>query len=90
MQKFSEFVNDYKKYRESNGMDSNVSPEQVADQENAIMDVMTRLTAVAEAYPDLKANQMFTDTMASIRQYEENFELEYITFDNHVLVWVVG
>ena len=22
--------------------------------------------------------------------YEENFELEYITFDNHVLVWVVG
>ncbi len=22
--------------------------------------------------------------------YEEEFELEYITFDNHVLVWVVG
>ena len=22
--------------------------------------------------------------------YEEDFELEYITFDNHVLVWVVG
>ena len=29
MQKFSEFVNDYKKYRESNGMNSEVSPEQV-------------------------------------------------------------
>ena len=29
MQKFSEFVNDYRKYLKANGMDSNVSPDQV-------------------------------------------------------------
>ena len=29
MQKFSEFVNDYKKYREKNGMTSEITPEQV-------------------------------------------------------------
>lgn len=29
MQKFSEFVNDYKKYREENGMTSEITPEQV-------------------------------------------------------------
>ena len=63
---------------------TNVSPEQVADQENAIMDVMTRLTAVAEAYPDLKANQMFTDTMASIRQYEENVRLSRMVYNDSV------
>ena len=63
---------------------TNVSPEQVADQENAIMDVLTRLTAVAEAYPDLKANQMFTDTMASIRQYEENVRLSRMVYNDSV------
>ena len=48
----------------------NATPEQIADQDNAIQTVLSRLNAVAEAYPDLKANQMFIDTMAGIRQYE--------------------
>ena len=63
---------------------TNVAPGQVAEQENAIMDVLTRLSAVAEAYPDLKANQMFTDTMASIRQYEENVRLSRMVYNDSV------
>ncbi len=63
---------------------NNVSPEQVADQDNAIQTVLTRLNAVAEAYPDLKANSMFTDTMASIRQYEENVRVSRMVYNDSV------
>ena len=62
----------------------NATPEQVADQENAIQSVLSRLNAVAEAYPDLKANQMFADTMASIRQYEENVRLSRMVYNDSV------
>ena len=62
----------------------NATPEQMADQDNAIHTVLSRLTAVAEAYPDLKANQMFIDTMASIRQYEENVRLSRMVYNDSV------
>ncbi|MBQ6286994.1 MAG: LemA family protein [Bacteroidales bacterium] len=62
----------------------NATPEQMADQDNAIQTVLSRLTAVAEAYPDLKANQMFVDTMASIRQYEENVRLSRMVYNDSV------
>ena len=59
----------------------NATPEQIADQDNAIQSVLSRLNAVAEAYPDLKANQMFIDTMASIRQYEENVRTSRMVYN---------
>lgn len=62
----------------------NATPEQVADQENAIQTVLSRLNAVAEAYPDLKANDMFKDTMAGIRQYEENVRLSRMVYNDSV------
>ena len=62
----------------------NATPEQIADQDNAIQSVLSRLNAVAEAYPDLKANQMFIDTMASIRQYEENVRLSRMVYNDSV------
>ena len=45
---------------------------------------LKELFVVAEAYPDLKANQMFTDTMASIRQYEENVRLSRMVYNDSV------
>ena len=63
---------------------TNATPEQIADQDNAIQTVLSRLNAVAEAYPDLKANQMFTDTMASIRQYEENVRTSRMVYNDSV------
>ena len=62
----------------------NVTPDQVAEQEDAIKGVLLRLNAVAEAYPDLKANTMFSDTMASIRQYEENVRLSRMVYNDSV------
>ncbi|MBR4166861.1 MAG: LemA family protein [Bacteroidales bacterium] len=62
----------------------NATPEQIADQDNAIQSVLSRLNAVAEAYPDLKANQMFIDTMASIRQYEENVRTSRMVYNDSV------
>ena len=62
----------------------NATPEQMADQDNAIQSVLSRLNAVAEAYPDLKANQMFIDTMASIRQYEENVRTSRMVYNDSV------
>ena len=62
----------------------NVTPDQVAEQEDAIKGVLLRLNAVAEAYPDLKANQMFIDTMAGIRQYEENVRTSRMVYNDSV------
>ena len=39
---------------------TNATPEQMAGQENAISQVLSRLNAVAEQYPDLKADRMFS------------------------------
>ncbi len=63
---------------------SNVSPEQYAEQDNAIQEVLEKLTAVVEAYPDLKANEMFGNTMASIRQYEENVRMSRMVYNDSV------
>lgn len=63
---------------------TNATPEQIADQDNAIQTVLSRLNAVAESYPDLKANQMFVDTMASIRQYEENVRVSRMVYNDSV------
>lgn len=49
MQKFSEFVNDYKKYRESNGMNSEVSPEQVKHIRELYESLNSKKTKVKES-----------------------------------------
>ena len=61
-----------------------VISKRIAAQDNAIQSVLSRLNAVAEAYPDLKANQMFIDTMASIRQYEENVRTSRMVYNDSV------
>lgn len=63
---------------------TNVTPEQMPGQEAAITQVLSRLTAVAEQYPDLKANQIFIDTMAGIKSYEENVRLSRMVFNDSV------
>lgn len=42
----------------------------VNKQENMFADALGRLIAVAESYPDLKANQNYITTMNSVNQYE--------------------
>ena len=52
--------------------------------EQALTEIAARLIAVAEAYPELKANQNYQDTMHSIKEYEENVRLSRMTFNDTV------
>ncbi|MBQ8469950.1 MAG: LemA family protein [Clostridia bacterium] len=53
-------------------------------QENFLTQAMSRFMAVAEAYPDLKANTMYTETMQGVKQYEENVRLARMTYNDTV------
>ena len=52
--------------------------------EDVLKEISAKLIAVAEAYPDLKANQNYQQTMASIEKYEENVRLSRMTFNDTV------
>lgn len=56
----------------------------VEAQENFLTEAMNKFLAVAEAYPDLKANTMYTETMQGVKQYEENVRLARMTYNDTV------
>lgn len=51
-------------------------------QESEIGNVLSRLMAIREAYPDLKANEMFVRTMDSVKGYEENVRLSRMVYND--------
>ncbi|RSX55038.1 LemA family [Bifidobacterium dolichotidis] len=59
----------------SNAVDAannpHTTPEQRAQAENALSQALVNLRAVAEAYPELKANQNFMDLQNQLSQLEE-------------------
>ena len=52
--------------------------------ESVLKEIGAKLIAVAEAYPELKANQNYQQTMASIEKYEENVRLSRMTYNDTV------
>lgn len=46
------------------------SPAEATAQDNLLIGAMSRIMAVAEQYPTLKADQHYTKTMDSVNQYE--------------------
>lgn len=52
--------------------------------EQALKEIGAKLIAVAEAYPELKANQNYQQTMQSIEKYEENVRLSRMTYNDTV------
>ena len=52
--------------------------------EAVLKEIGAKLIAVAEAYPELKANQNYQQTMASIEKYEENVRLSRMTYNDTV------
>ena len=46
--------------------------------------ITAQISAVAEQYPDLKANQVYLQTMNDIKGYEENVRLSRMTFNDTV------
>jgi LemA protein len=51
------------------------SPEQRAQLEGALSGALGRLMAVAEAYPDLKANATFLEFQAALQKIEDELQL---------------
>lgn len=56
--------------RASIGRNSSIEEMENADQQ--FNNVLGRLIAVSESYPDLKASQVYQSTMASINKFEDN------------------
>ena len=58
------------------------TPEAVNEQTTALSQVMGRLIAIGEAYPDLKAADLFRETMDGIKQYEENVRMSRMVYND--------
>ena len=63
---------------------ANPTIDDINANEAALQAMSARLIAIAEQYPDLKANQTYQQTMADIKQYEENVRLARMTFNDTV------
>ncbi|MBQ8988624.1 MAG: LemA family protein [Prevotella sp.] len=58
------------------------TPAAVNEQQGALQQVMGRLIAIGEAYPDLKANDLFKETQSGIKEYEENVRMSRMIYND--------
>ena len=56
--------------------------EQINEQQGAISQVLGRLMAVSEAYPELKADNLFQNTMDGIRDYEKKVRMSRMVYND--------
>ena len=63
---------------------ANPTVEDINANEAALQAMSAKLIAIAEQYPDLKANQNYQQAMADVKQYEENVRLARMTFNDTV------
>lgn len=54
----------------------------VNQQQTAFNEVLGRLMAVREAYPELKASDLFEKTMDSVKEYEENVRMSRMIYND--------
>jgi len=52
--------------------------------EQILGEISTRINAVAEQYPELKANTNYQQSIADVKTYEENVRLSRMTFNDTV------
>lgn len=71
---------------EARNVSSNPNPtaEDINRNEDFLQQVTSKIFAVAEQYPQLKANEGYIKTMDSINEYEENVRLSRMTFNDTV------
>ncbi len=71
---------------EARRITSSASPtvEQVRENESALQAIQAGVIAVAEQYPQLKANENYLKAMDDIKAYEENVRLSRMTFNDTV------
>ena len=56
--------------------------QQANEQQDAISSVMGRLIAIGEAYPELKADGLFRETMDGVRDYEEKVRMSRMVYND--------
>ncbi len=57
---------------------------EVNDQENILTEAMGRIMAVAESYPDLKANENYIKTMDNVNDYEKMVRQSRLIYNDTV------
>lgn len=60
------------------------SAEDVVGQQNMISEALGRIMAVAEKYPELKANQSYLKTMDAVNQYENMVRTSRLIYNDSV------
>ena len=63
---------------------SNSSAAEAQAQEDLITKVMSRISVVAEQYPNIKADTMYVNTMNSVNTYENQVRLSRMTYNDTV------
>ncbi|MBD3949555.1 LemA family protein [Tuanshanicoccus lijuaniae] len=63
---------------------ANASPEQINAASNALSSTLSRLLAVAEAYPDLKANTNFTELQRSLTDTEDKIAKARMLYNSSI------
>jgi LemA protein len=58
------------------------TPAAVNEQQGALQQVMGRLIAIGEAYPDLKAADLFKETQGGVKEYEENVRMSRMIYND--------
>jgi len=56
--------------------------EQVNQQQGELSQIMGRLMAIGEAYPELKANELFINAQNGVNQYEENVRMSRMVYND--------
>ncbi|MDR1131564.1 MAG: LemA family protein [Oscillospiraceae bacterium] len=59
-------------------------PEEAAKQENILTEAMGKIMAVAESYPELKADGTYIRTMDSVNQYENMVRTSRLIYNDSV------
>lgn len=66
------------------GVNKDSNPSDVAREESEFKNALTKVYAVAENYPDLKASQVYKSTMDSINKYEDNVRHSRMIYNDTV------
>ncbi len=65
-------------------IDRDASVKDVEKDDDMFSKALTRINAVAEAYPNLKASEVYKTTMNSINSYEENVRMSRMVYNDTV------
>lgn len=63
---------------------SGCSVQHINRQEDMFEEAISRLLAVAENYPDLKASETYLQTMESVKEYENNVRMSRMVYNDVV------